>query len=263
MNLDLTLTDSSKQAWGIRLMMALGLVLLGAGVVRAAAGWQGAGSEELPVAVPVTDLVEAGFAPMLADSPAAAPDSSAWQREPGIQAPPDPAPAHAGWAAVVGEAPVRLVIPSIGLDAPVVGAGLSMIEIGVQRLYQWQAPDMYAAGWHQDTARLAAGGNTVLNGHHNVAGEVFRHLDQLEPGDVIYVFGSEAVHRYLVTRRLILKEKYEPTETRLENAQWIKPGGPERLTLVTCWPYESNTHRLLIVAEPADEAVGGGELPFE
>jgi LPXTG-site transpeptidase (sortase) family protein len=28
------------------------------------------------------------------------------------------------------------------------------------------------------------------------------------------------------------------------------PSTDERLTLITCWPYETNTHRLIIVALP-------------
>ena len=38
----------------------------------------------------------------------------------------------------------------------------------------------------------------------------------------------------------------------MENAAWIMPSEDERLTLVTCWPYTSNTHRLIIVARPVE-----------
>jgi len=39
---------------------------------------------------------------------------------------------------------------------------------------------------------------------------------------------------------------------RRQNARWIAPTTDERLTLVTCWPYTGNSHRLIIVAKPAD-----------
>jgi sortase A len=39
-------------------------------------------------------------------------------------------------------------------------------------------------------------------------------------------------------------------EVRIANAKWIQPTSDERLTLVTCWPYTNNTHRLIIVARP-------------
>ncbi len=43
-------------------------------------------------------------------------------------------------------------------------------------------------------------------------------------------------------------------EIRKANAEWIAPTTNERLTLVTCWPKRSNTHRLIIVAEPVVES---------
>ncbi len=55
---------------------------------------------------------------------------------------------------------------------------------------------------------------------------------------------------YQVTERLILPERDQPVEVRLENARWIGPSEDERLTLITCWPEDSNTHRLIVVAEP-------------
>jgi sortase A len=43
-----------------------------------------------------------------------------------------------------------------------------------------------------------------------------------------------------------------PLSVRRKNAQWIMPTGDERLTLVTCWPYEwpGNSHRVIVVARP-------------
>jgi sortase A len=49
---------------------------------------------------------------------------------------------------------------------------------------------------------------------------------------------------------MILPEKYEEMDIRMNNAQWILPSVDERLTLISCWPFESNTHRVIIVARP-------------
>ena len=49
---------------------------------------------------------------------------------------------------------------------------------------------------------------------------------------------------------MILPEKFEQLDVRMKNAQWILPSVDERLTLISCWPYESNTHRLIVVARP-------------
>lgn len=148
------------------------------------------------------------------------------------------------------EAPKRIVIPAIDLDAPVHLAETYFVEMGGEYYQQWLAPDEFAVGWHTESARLGEPGNTVLNGHNNIYGEVFRYLTELSVGDTILVYGQEAVYKYRITNHMILPEKYQQLDVRMNNAQWILPSQDERLTLITCWPYESNTHRLIIVAEP-------------
>jgi sortase A len=51
---------------------------------------------------------------------------------------------------------------------------------------------------------------------------------------------------------MILPERFESSEVRLQNARWIQHSEDERLTLISCWPYESNTHRVIVVAFPID-----------
>ncbi len=147
--------------------------------------------------------------------------------------------------------PVRILIPAIDLDAPVEEIGVEAIEQGGQTFYQWLVPNDYVAGWHDSSALLGQPGNTVLNGHHNVYGEVFRDLIDLEEGNEIILLDAYQTYHYRVTVKEILPERDQPLQVRLENAQWIAPTDDERITLVTCWPYTDNTHRLVIVAEPA------------
>jgi sortase A len=67
--------------------------------------------------------------------------------------------------------------------------------------------------------------------------------------------GGQA-YDYKVVEKHILKEKGEPPEVRQQNAKWIAPTEDERLTMVTCWPYTNNTHRLVVVAKPAPPPPG-------
>ncbi len=90
----------------------------------------------------------------------------------------------------------------------------------------------------------------MLDGHNNIKGEVFRRLDELKAGDVIDLYTGTTLYHYRVAERYILLEKGQPPEVRQANARWIQPTDDVRLTLVTCWPYTSNTHRLIIVARP-------------
>jgi len=145
--------------------------------------------------------------------------------------------------------PTRIVAPTIGLDAPVVPVGWHVEEQNGQKVAVWDVAD-YAAGWHKNSAYPGAVGNTVLSGHHNIKGEVFRYLVDLKVGDPIYLYAGDRRYDYVVRRTMIVKEKGEPREKRLENARWIARSDDIRLTLVTCWPYTNNTHRVIIVALP-------------
>ncbi len=151
--------------------------------------------------------------------------------------------------------PDRIRIPKIGLDAPVVESDNKVVTVDGQSFEQWLAPDKRAAGWHTSSATLGVPGNTVLNGHHNVYGEVFGRLVDLDTGDMIIVSSGDQDFIYKITNKMILPEKYAELDVREENARWLQPSEDERLTLVTCWPKVSNTHRLIIVAKPVAQGV--------
>lgn len=123
----------------------------------------------------------------------------------------------------------------------------------------WSTPDFYAAGWHIDSAAPGETGNVVLNGHNNVYGEVFRDLDKIEAGDEIIIRADGTNYVYAVAERHIIKDKWVSVETHEENAQWVQPTEDDRLTLVTCWPYTGNTHRLIVVAVPVSAQPSGYE----
>jgi sortase A len=160
---------------------------------------------------------------------------------------PAPPPAPPPPPAVTG--PSRVVIRSVGIDTPVVPVGWSIVDQNGQEFSVWDVAD-YAAGWHQTSAAPGQPGNTVLSGHHNIKGEVFRYLVDVQQGDEIDLFVGETVYQYYVEQKLIVKEKGEPIDVRRQNAQWIASTGDIRATLVTCWPYTNNTHRVIVVAKP-------------
>lgn len=153
--------------------------------------------------------------------------------------------------------PRRIEIKKINLDAPIVLAGMRVVKNGSGDYIQWLAPDGFAAGWHADSASLGMPGNTVLNGHHNVFGEVFKGLIALENGDFIHIYAGDWLVVYTIANKVIVPERNVSLEERLENAQWIAPSNDERLTLITCYPYTSNTHRLILVAVPLAKAYLG------
>jgi sortase A len=145
--------------------------------------------------------------------------------------------------------PDRLVIPQIELDSPIIPIGWTSVEQDGIRTRVWEVAD-HAVGWHKTSSHPGQAGNIVLNGHHNIKGEVFRYLVDLEVGDQMYVHAKDQQYTFAVTEKHILKEKGEPLEVRRENAKWIEPTVDERLTIITCWPYTNNTHRLVVVGKP-------------
>ena len=153
--------------------------------------------------------------------------------------------------------PTRIVVPSISLDAPIVPAVEKEVQKSGTTFLQWSAPDEFAAGWQTDSAYLGQPGNTVINGHHNINGLVFKDLNLVEVGEEISIYGSDQEqYTYEVANVMILPERDEPLDRQIENALWIMPSSDERLTVITCWPATSNTHRLIIVAKPIKKDTG-------
>lgn len=149
-----------------------------------------------------------------------------------------------------GLVPDRIVIPEIKLDAPIIISRSRKVNVDGNLFDQWLAPNLFAAGWQSSSAHLGEIGNTVINGHHNEFGEVFGKLINLESGDKITIYSGEKKFDYVIANRLVLPERKVDLATRISNARWIQTSEDERLTLVTCWPRENNTHRLILVAVP-------------
>jgi len=125
------------------------------------------------------------------------------------------------------EQATRIVIPAIGVDAPVVeGDGWEELKMGV--------------GHHIGSANPGERGNMVVSGHNDVFGEVFRRLGELQPGDEITVYAGKTPCRYLVREKRIV----EPAEVSV-----IEPTTKATMTLITCYPYLIDTHRLVVIAE--------------
>jgi len=199
------------------------------------------------------DQLEAGFLPVYAAEGAQAdPALVAVDAEQPAQPFPTPLPGAEAQlpTPIPGMVPDRIAISAIGLDAPVVPVKFTELEYEGDIYQQWLAPENRAAGWHNTSVGLGVPGNTVMNGHHNIKGEVFRDLYRVQVGEQILVYSGDQQFTYVVVYTAILPERNQPLEVRLANAEWIKPTQDERITLITCWPYESNTHRVIVVAVP-------------
>lgn len=267
------LSRAERLAVAGTILVWLGAVLLAVGMVLAYRHIQletRAYAGPLPTTfvateTPLVTPTMTSAASTLAATPTPSPTPTRFRREPrpdplttlmpaGTQTPSRPTPTPTltptpNWPPPATAPPSRLVIPAIEVDATVVPVGWQTVEEGGKLVRVWDVAD-YAVGWHKTSAYPGHGDNVVMNGHHNIRGKVFRYLVDLEAGDEVIVYVGETTYRYQVVEKHILEEKNAPTEVREQNARWIAPTDDERVTLVTCWPYTNNTHRVIVVAKP-------------
>ncbi len=122
---------------------------------------------------------------------------------------------------------VRIQINAIDVDAPIVqGDGWEQLKKGV--------------GQHIGSPNPGDGGNLILSAHNDIYGELFRDLDQLEPGDVIKVFTNQITYEYVVVQTQIV----EPTFVEV-----LKQTNQSILTLISCYPYRVSNQRIVVTAE--------------
>ena len=96
-------------------------------------------------------------------------------------------------------------------------------------------------------------GNTVMSGHNATRSSgVFRDLYKVKVGAAITVTANGAEHHYVVTDSIILPFSFVTEAVAAMVAAWLGQFGDERLTLITCYPWYTNTHRLIVVAHPVD-----------
>lgn len=174
--------------------------------------------------------------------------------DPQLPVPPITVPLLAAPEAQSG-VPNRLELPSLEASMPVVELGWSTTQDDGGRIFsEWEVAD-FAAGWHKNSALVGQSGNVVLSGHNNIKGAVFRELDQLKKNDEIDLWSNGKRYQYRVDKVMVVPEKYATPNQRRKNAEWIAPTEESRLTLVSCWPRDDNTHRIIVVALPVGEGM--------
>jgi len=142
----------------------------------------------------------------------------------------------------------RLEIPALDLTTEVLARGWKQVkQTDGSLVSQWEDV-IYAAGWHKNSASPGQKGNMVVSGHNNVAGSVFRDLWELQVGETIYVEQGRVRYTYEIEKVTVQRETNAAPAQRAENAAYLHPTADNRLTLITCWPWNDSTHRVFVVA---------------
>lgn len=122
-------------------------------------------------------------------------------------------------------------IPAIGVDQVIIqGSDVEALRLGVGQVLNGAIPSN-------------AQGNVVLAAHNDIYGEIFRDLDQLSPGDQIFIQTQNRTYTYQVTHW----ERVQPNDVHVMENQ-----GDARVTLISCYPYRVNTERIVVHARRID-----------
>jgi hypothetical protein len=144
--------------------------------------------------------------------------------------------AYGAEAAPAADAPARLRIPSLGVDAPVDGVGIDA------RSGEVAIPDRVSrVGWYRFGPGWSANaGSIVVAGHVDSAAEgkgAFFRLGDLKSGDTVTLTGTDGRDRAF---EVVARERYRKTAIPLE--RYFARDGAVRLTLITCGgPFDEAT----------------------
>ena len=131
-----------------------------------------------------------------------------------------------------GEAVAIMRIPRLDLEKAIVeGVGVADLK---------KAP-----GHYPTTPMPGQPGNAAIAGHRTTYGAPFYRLDELQPGDQIFVTTRQGRFEYEVTSTQIVSPK---------QVEVLAPTSDNRLTLTTCHPRFSARQRMIVVAALKGEA---------
>lgn len=126
------------------------------------------------------------------------------------------------------QTPIRLMIPAIDVNHPIVqGVDWASLTMGIGQLPNGVTPD------DED-------GNVVLVAHNDIYGEIFQKLDELEPGMRFHIETETNTYTYVVTSWEIV----EPDAVHVMESR-----GYPIATLISGYPYQVNTHRIVVFAD--------------
>jgi len=138
------------------------------------------------------------------------------------------APNHS-YAFMAGSEPaLRIIIPKIHVNAPVVQTA------PIQGV--WEVAD-WAVGHLTTTPDPGAAGNAAYSAHDDIKGELFKRIGELAPGDSIQLRTRHALYTYAV----INQQTVDPSDIHP-----LDPTTNATVTLISCYPYWVDTQRTII-----------------
>ncbi|MBS8122344.1 sortase, partial [Candidatus Vampirococcus lugosii] len=142
----------------------------------------------------------------------------------------------------------RIIIPSIGIDAPIVDTKYIIPE----KMAEGDFDDELYEGVvkYPFTADPGNEGNTMIFGHtsyywwkKNPFGEVFARLPRLDDGDKVQIIWNGILYEYEIFSKVIKRPKDVPDEYKKYSS------GGKYLSLMGCYPIGSDAQRIIVTAK--------------
>ncbi len=138
---------------------------------------------------------------------------------------------------------------------PAAEARISMARLGIVAAPVWSRSfvansdgslrydivSAYGVTRFADSAPLGQPGLSLMSGHDDIYGSIFRYLGHMGTGDAVIVTQGAHTYRYVVRSVSVVT----PDDVRLLNAPYTHP----TLALISCTPYWVDTHRVVVIAE--------------
>ncbi len=139
--------------------------------------------------------------------------------------------------------PVRLVVPRLGVNAPVIGADVRDGTL-------WPPDDPRRLGWWTEGAAPGAvAGGALITGHTvHSGGGAFDDLETLRRGDVVKVRTKKGVLEYAVSAVTVYRKSTLARDAERVFSQTV----PGRLVLITCedWNGSGYDSNAVVLADP-------------
>jgi len=106
---------------------------------------------------------------------------------------------------------------------------------------RYEIVSAYGVTRFADSAPLGQPGLSLMSGHDDIYGSIFRYLGNMRSGDTVVVTQGAHTYRYVVRSVSVVT----PDDVRLLNAAYTRP----TLALISCTPYWVDTHRVVVIAD--------------
>lgn len=145
-----------------------------------------------------------------------------------------------------------VVIPALNLESEVIPAGwrINFADGYSSGEFEWDDPKE-KIGWVITSALPDEAGNIILYGHNNIYGKIFQDLYTLKAGDAIYLQTQNQKWEYTV-RYVLLLPILNADEGQIKKyQQYLNATADSRVTLISCYPPQGNTQRVVVIAKPS------------